>query len=170
MRSRFYCLLCLFAFILLSFSWARTPANQGQQSLAGEWRFAMDRNDTGAKQQWFMRDLTDRIKLPGILQSQGYGDEIGIDTPWVAALPRDMRWYLLPQYQAYTKPGNIKVPYLSQPQRHYLGLAWYQRDIRYSAELAGQAHPPHARKTTMGNDRVGRRPTDRIEQQLVRTA
>ncbi len=129
MRSRFYCLLCLFAFILLSFSWARTPATPERQSLAGDWRFAMDRDDMGVKQQWFTRDLSDRIKLPGILQSQGFGDEIGIDTPWVAALPRDMRWHLLPQYKAYTKPGNVKVPYLSQPQRHYLGLAWYQRGL-----------------------------------------
>src|SRR5262245_56542150 len=83
--------------------------------LAGQWRFAMDRGDVGVNEQWFARDLSDRIKLPGILQSQGFGDEISVDTPWVAALPRDMRWYLRPQYQAYTKPGNIKMPYLSQP-------------------------------------------------------
>ena len=51
----------------------------------------------------------------------------------MAALPRDMRWYLLPQYQAYTKPGNVKVPYLSQPVKHYLGVAWYQRDIAIPA-------------------------------------
>src|SRR5689334_16956377 len=98
-------------------------------NLAGDWRFAMDRSDTGVAEQWFARDLADRIKLPGILQSQGYGDEISVDTPWVAALPRDMRWYRLPQYAAYTKPGNIKMPYLAQPPRHYLGVAWYQRDV-----------------------------------------
>src|SRR3954470_23850286 len=107
---------------------SRPVAAELPQSLAGEWRFAMDRDDVGVKENWFSRDLPDRIKLPGILQSQGYGDEISVDTPWVAALPRDMRWYQLPQYQAYTKPGNVKVPYLSQPVRHYLGVAWYQRD------------------------------------------
>ena len=98
-------------------------------NLAGQWRFAMDRDDVGVKDGWISKDLTDRINLPGILQSQGYGDEISVDTPWVAALPRDMRWYLLPQYKAYTEPGHVKVPYLSQPPRHYLGVAWYQRDI-----------------------------------------
>jgi len=97
--------------------------------LAGQWRFAMDRADAGVKEQWFTRELADRINLPGILQGQGYGDEISVDTPWVAALPRDMRWYLLPQYKAYTQPGHVKVPYLSQPPRHYLGVAWYQRDF-----------------------------------------
>ena len=107
------------------------PALRAEESLslAGTWRFALDRDDTGVKDQWFSHDLTDHITLPGILQSQGYGDDISVDTPWVAALPRDMRWYLLPQYKAYTEPGKVKVPYLSQPVKHYLGVAWYQRDI-----------------------------------------
>jgi beta-galactosidase len=122
-------LLYACASMLLGLLYERTPTKPRLVPLGGEWRFAMDREDVGVKQQWFTRDLSDRIKLPGILQSQGYGDEISVDTPWVAALPRDMRWYRLPQYQAYTKPGNVKMPYLSQPQRHYLGLAWYQRDI-----------------------------------------
>ena len=96
---------------------AAAPAGEFTQSLAGQWRFSMDRTDIGAREQWFNRDLSERIELPGILQAQGYGDEISVDTPWVAALPRDMRWYLLPQYKAYTQPGNVKVPYLSQPPR-----------------------------------------------------
>ncbi|MGA2061664.1 MAG: sugar-binding domain-containing protein [Thermoguttaceae bacterium] len=113
---------------------AQVPATNPAQpnatmELSGQWRFAMDRDDVGVKEQWFNRELTDRINLPGILQSQGYGDEIGIDTPWVAGLPRDLRWYLLPQYKAYTQPGNVKIPFLSQPPKHYLGVAWYQRDV-----------------------------------------
>ena len=98
----------------------------------------MDREDAGVKDAWFSRDLTDRIKLPGILQSQGYGDEISVETPWVAALPRDMKWYLLPQYKAYTTPGHVEMPYLSQPVKHYLGVAWYQRDIVVPAGWAAK--------------------------------
>ena len=107
------------------------PARAGAQSLAGEWRFSLDREDSGVKESWFSRELPDtaRISLPGILQSQGYGDEITAETQFVAALPRDMAWYKLPQYAAYTKPGHVEVPYLSQPVRHYLGVAWYQREI-----------------------------------------
>jgi len=78
------------------------------------------------------------ISLPGILQTQGFGDEIRADTKFVAALPRDMRWYLLPQYKPYTVPGNIQVPYLSQPVRHYLGVAWYQRQIALPMEWTGK--------------------------------
>jgi beta-galactosidase len=117
-------ILALFATLVAVPAGASEPIN-----LAGQWRFAMDRTDTGVKEEWFARELADRINLPGILQAQGYGDEISVDTPWVAALPRDMRWYLLPQYKAYTQPGHVKVPYLSQPPRHYLGVAWYQRDF-----------------------------------------
>jgi beta-galactosidase len=104
-------------------------ADSSSIDLAGQWRFAMDPKDTGVTAAWFNTTLADKINLPGILQSQGFGDDISIDTPWVAALPRDFRWYLLPQYKAYTTPGNVKVPYLSQPPKHYLGPAWYQRDI-----------------------------------------
>jgi beta-galactosidase len=107
------------------------PATKGGISLAGSWRFALDREDVGVKDRWFSSGLSacDRIALPGILQAQGYGDNITAETPFVAALPRDMAWYKLPQYAAYTKPGNVKVPYLSQPIKHYLGVAWYQREI-----------------------------------------
>ncbi len=106
-------------------------ARAGAHSLAGQWRFALDRDDRGASERWYAQALPadTHIDLPGILQTQGFGDEVTARTQFVAALPRDMRWYLLPQYKAYTRPGNVQVPYLSQPVRHYLGVAWYQREI-----------------------------------------
>jgi hypothetical protein len=54
--------------------------------------------------------------------------KISTQTPWVLSL-YDRFWYLREDYKQYTKPGNTKVPFLSQPPRHYLGAAWYQRDI-----------------------------------------
>jgi beta-galactosidase len=118
---------------------AQLPA-AGAISLAGNWRFALDRNNAGLSAGWFNKPLAadTNISLPGILQTQGFGDEITADTKFVAALPRDMRWYLLPQYKPYTLPGNVRVPYLSQPVRHYLGVAWYQRDIDIPADWAGK--------------------------------
>ena len=113
----------------------------GVQSLAGEWRFALDRYDMGAGDEvWYKADLgsTTHITLPGILQTQGYGDDIEATTQFVAALPRDMRWYLLPQYAPYTKPGHVEVPYLSQPIKHYLGVAWYQREITIPTAWKGK--------------------------------
>jgi beta-galactosidase len=80
------------------------------------------------RERWFGRDLPETIELPGVLQAQGYGDEISTRTPWVLSL-YDRFWFLREDYKAYTRPGAVKVPFLSQPPRHYVGVAWYQRDI-----------------------------------------
>ena len=99
-------------------------------SLAGEWRFALDRADAGVKDAWYARDLADRIRLPGILQAQDYGDEISPTTPWVLTLG-DAWWKLQPPAlrEHFSQPGHVEVPFLAQPPRHYLGAAWYQRDV-----------------------------------------
>jgi len=98
--------------------------------LQGEWRFALDREDSGVNQEWFNTELPDRIELPGVLQAQGYGDEISADTPWVLGLG-DAWWKLQSEElrSAFSQPGRVEVPFLSQPPRHYLGAAWYQRDV-----------------------------------------
>lgn len=96
--------------------------------LAGEWRFALDRADAGVREGWFERNLSDTIRLPGVLQAQGYGDEVSTRTPWVLSL-YDRFWFLREDYKAYTQTGQVRVPFLSQPPRHYVGAAWYQRDV-----------------------------------------
>ncbi len=105
----------------------------GITSLAGEWRFALDRNDVGAQERWFAGNLPGKIQLPGILEAQGYGDEISIHTPWVTTL-YDHFWYQRADYAAYTNAGRVKVPFLCQPPRHYLGAAWYQHDFEIPRE------------------------------------
>lgn len=102
------------------------------QSLAGEWRFAMDRDDVGVAEKWYLKDLSDKIKLPGILQGQGYGDDISVDTPWVSSARLGPSWWLTQPDSVrakYSQLGHVEVPFLSQPAKHYLGVAWYQRDI-----------------------------------------
>jgi beta-galactosidase len=106
-------------------------------NLAGEWRFALDPTNQGVTGNWFDQSLKDRIQLPGILQSQGYGDEISTKTPWVLSL-YDRNWFEREDYKAYTKTGSVKVPFLSQPLRHYIGPAWYQRDIVIPDALRGK--------------------------------
>jgi hypothetical protein len=128
-------------------------------NLAGEWRFALDRASEqrqagdgtrggvasslppgdGVEQQWFSRDLTNRIRLPGILQGQGYGDDINVDTPWVLTLG-DAWWKLQPAdlREHFSQPGHVEVPFLSQPPKHYLGVAWYQRGLEIPAGWQGR--------------------------------
>ena len=105
------------------------------RALAGEWRFALDRNDTGTTEKWFTKDLPDKIQLPGILQAQGYGDDIATNTPWVLGLG-DAWWKIQPAElrDHFSQPGHVEVPFLSQPPKHYLGAAWYQRDVEIPAD------------------------------------
>ena len=118
------------------------------KSLAGEWRFALDRTaeqrepstkpvlpfpvGDGVTQEWFKRALPERerIKLPGVLQAQGFGNPISTSTPWVVALG-DAWWNLQPAAlrDHFSQPGKVEVPFLAQPPMHYLGAAWYQREI-----------------------------------------
>jgi hypothetical protein len=107
------------------------------RDLSGKWRFAIDRADEGIAKRWYTTALPDRIALPGILQAQGYGDDISAKTPWVLSL-YDKNWDQREDYKPYTTAGNVKVPFLSQPQKHYLGAAWYQRDIDIPAAWRGK--------------------------------
>jgi len=109
---------------------AQPPYLDRPRDLSGGWSFALDRSDSGVNQKWFTQRLPGFIRLPGVLQSQVfyYGDEISTSTPWVLSL-YDRFWYLREDYKEYTTERNVKVPFLSQPPRHYLGVAWYQRDI-----------------------------------------
>lgn len=116
---------CLLSFLCFaSGGHAQTPT----VDLSGKWRFALDRENKGIQDNWSDQMLKDQIALPGVLQSQGFGDEISTKTPWVLSL-YDRNWFEREDYKAYTKLGNVKVPFLSQPPRHYIGPAWYQRDI-----------------------------------------
>jgi len=97
----------------------------------------MDARNAGVKEEFFRHELNAAIQLPGILQAQGFGDEISTNTPWVLSL-YDKLWFERADYKAYTKPGQVKVPFLCQPKRHYLGVAWYQRDIEIPKEWEGR--------------------------------
>lgn len=67
------------------------------------------------------------ISIPGILQAQGYGDDVTKETPWVSGL-HDPLWYERGEYQ-YAQEEGCQVPFLSQPLKHYIGRAWYEREI-----------------------------------------
>lgn len=135
---------------------ASLGAQPETRSLAGAWRFALDRSaeqrdggdkmpeltpGDGVTQAWFARELPggDRVTLPGILQAQGFGNEISPTTPWVLALG-DAWWKLQPAAlrEKFSQPGKTEVPFLAQPARHYLGVAWYQREIEIPASAAGR--------------------------------
>ncbi|MCL3852722.1 beta-galactosidase, partial [Parabacteroides sp. GYB001] len=108
------------------------------KSLQGQWRFALDPNDRGLTEQWYTRSLSDTIHLPGSLQEQGYGNDIGIETPWTGWVV-DKSWYNAPQYEKFRQPENMKVPFWLNPDKHYVGVAWYQKEVDIPETWSG--HP-----------------------------
>jgi hypothetical protein len=97
-------------------------------SLAGEWALRLDPDDRGLVEGWWRQPLPDRVRLPGALQSQGFGEEVSVATRWTGQIV-DRSWYTAPEYEPYRRPGNVKVPFWLQPERHYVGPAWYARDV-----------------------------------------
>ncbi len=106
-----------------------------QLDLSGWWKVRLDRKKDGILKEYYRKiwkEEKEGLILPGILQAQGYGDRIGRDTPWVSSL-HDNMWYLREEYQVGQEDG-VSVPFLSQPPRHYLGWAWYQREVKIEEE------------------------------------
>ncbi len=84
--------------------------------LSGEWSISLEADE--GKQSGV-------IMLPGILQGSGYGNPITRQTPWVSSL-HDSLWYEQEEYK-FAQEEGVNVPFLSQPPRHFLGQAVYER-------------------------------------------
>ena len=105
--------------------------------LAGTWGIRLDTSDQGLSEQWWRADLPERIQLPGALQSQGYGDDVSVDTKWTGGIV-GRTWFTSPEYAKYRQPGNVKIPFWLQPEKHYVGPAWYQREIELPPAWEGK--------------------------------
>ena len=105
--------------------------------LSGVWRFALDPSDEGLSSSWDGRALADRIRLPGVLQAQGKGDDVSVDTRWTGQIV-DRTFFTSPRYAPYRQTGNVKVPFWLQPDKVYVGPAWYQRDVDVPAAWVGR--------------------------------
>src|SRR3954447_1780748 len=102
--------------------------NEYKIDLSGEWLFQVDSLDEGIPQQWFNKDLKDKISLPGSMTTNGKGNDIDVNTPWTGGIV-DSSWFRQPEYAQYRVKGNIKVPFWLQPIKYYKGAAWYQKTV-----------------------------------------
>ena len=115
----------LFIFFVLITS---SLSAQERLDLSGTWRFAIDRNDQGHSQTWYRQTLADRIQLPGSMPENLKGDDITLKTPWEGSI-YDSSFYFNPRLAKYRTPDNLKIPFCLTPDKHYIGWAWYQRDV-----------------------------------------
>lgn len=97
-------------------------------SLAGEWQFALDPQDVGVCEGWQEKEFSEVLRLPGSLQEQGFGWDVDISTGWTGQIV-DSSWYKAPEYAKYREPGNRKVPFWLNPEKHYVGVAWYAKEV-----------------------------------------
>ena len=127
-----------YGFILILTIIGCTNKLENKIDLAGTWRFAADPSDKGISEGWFNRTLTDSVKLPGSMTSNGKGEDITLATPWTGQIV-DSSYYKNPEYAKYREPGKIKIPFWLQPAKYYKGAAWYQRDVTIPKEWSDKS-------------------------------
>src|SRR5512137_2868237 len=128
--------ILILAFILSALGQSAAAAETKAISLAGQWRFQLDRADAGLSERWFERALPDKIGLPGGLTEQGVGDPVTVETKWIGGIV-DKSWFTAPEMARYREPGNVKVPFWLQPEKYYAGAAWFQREFEVPAAWEG---------------------------------
>jgi len=121
---------------LVELGWADEWDRQ-RISLAGQWAFALDREDVGQEQHWYAKRLKGYVRLPGSLAENGVGDDISVDTPWTGTIV-DRSWFTEERFARYRKAGQVKVPFWLTPVKYYVGPAWYQRKVVIPQSWAGK--------------------------------
>ena len=118
----------LLAVLFLLLSANSSIFSQSTISLAGQWQFAMDANDEGITQKWFLKKLDGMVQLPGSILSNHKGEEVTLQTKWTGSI-YDSSWFFIPRFAKYRRPGNIKFPFWLTPEKYYVGPAWFQKEI-----------------------------------------
>jgi len=95
------------------------------------------------------------VQLPGALRDSGLGNPVGPEARWIGTLR--MAVWNRPEYQRYQQPDQFKVPFWLQPERHYVGLAYYRRNVEIPEAWRRQRitlflERPHWRTTVWVDD------------------
>lgn len=123
--SRFF-VLCIYVFMSVTVFASKI-------GLSGKWGVRLDSLDVGVKESWQKEVYVDSIVFPGALHTQGYGFDVTSRTKWYSGNLSAV-WHYLPLYEKYGVPGNIKIFDFLQPEKYYIGIAWYKRTIDVPAD------------------------------------
>ena len=126
-------------FVFLFFAIISMPGCTGPENidLSGEWTFQTDPDDLGIAEKWYAKSLGDRIHLPGSMATNGKGYDVTMQTKWTGQVV-DSSWFNEARYEKFRRPGNIKIPFWLQPDKHYVGAAWYQKTIEIPSGWKGK--------------------------------
>ncbi len=125
--------------IMVASLMGKNSVAQGNRiDLSGKWGFRIDSLDAGIVENWFAKNFQESIQLPGSMTSNGKGNDIDLNTPWMGSII-NKNWYTEPEYAKYRVQGNIKIPFWLQPVKYYKGPAWYQKDIIIPGNWQGKS-------------------------------
>jgi hypothetical protein len=110
--------------ILTLLALASTLTAKSSVDLSGEWRFALDPQDSGIAAPKEKAALSDSVQLPGSITSQGFGEAPSMKTEWTGD-----GWRCPEMFKEWQSDDNFKFPFFLQPPKVYVGPAWYQRDF-----------------------------------------
>ena len=143
--------------IILSLLFAHIICAQNSIDLSGKWNFQIDRQDAGVVEQWFRNRLKEEINLPGSMPEKLKGDDISVRTKWTGSL-YDSSYYYNPYMAKYRIDGKVKLPFFLTPDKHYVGVAWYQKEVSIPSSWKGERivltlERPHIETTVWVNDK-----------------
>jgi Glycosyl hydrolases family 2, sugar binding domain/Glycosyl hydrolases family 2 len=126
--------LILILVINLTPAFTQTKSNANEINLSGKWNFQIDSLDEGVKEKWFTKELNESVSLPGSMLTNNKGNEVTATTKWTGSI-WDSIWFTKPEFEKYRQPNNIKLAFWLQPNKHYIGAAWYQKKITVPANF-----------------------------------
>jgi hypothetical protein len=132
MKFRYFTLCIVLTFFI---SCGKEESNE--IDLSGSWTFKIDTLDQGIGEKWFGKDFTEIIQLPGSMAENDKGNDVTVHTEWTGKIV-DTTWFSDEKYAKYRKEGNVKIPFWLQPEKHYIGAAWYQKEIKIPTEWSGK--------------------------------
>ena len=112
-------LLCLFTFLPFYIH------AQEKISLEGIWDFYQDNGKFQRPQHNYFSDY---VSLPGSMLTNDKGNPVTVNTQWTGSL-YDSSYYFNPYMERYRQEGQMKFPFFLTPERHYVGAAWYRRNV-----------------------------------------
>lgn len=122
---------------IMIFAGSLTVVGQNHSvDLSGKWAFQIDREDKGICEEWFNKTLADRMNLPGSMPEKLKGDEVTVRTQWTGSL-YDSSYYFNPYMEKYRMDGQMKLPFFLTPDKHYVGVAWYQKRVTIPSDWKG---------------------------------
>ena len=138
--------------------------------LSGVWRFALDPGDEGLSSLvGDGRVLADRIRFPGVLQAQGKGDDVSVDTRWTGQIV-DRTFFTSPTLRALPPAREREGAVLAAAGQDLRRAGVVPARRGRAGGLGGPARRASPRAAALADARVGGRPARRLERQPLDAA